>query len=102
MDVDLARQQWEQGNRRVEQARSRPDVYTHLLFQVEVVSAELRRRVGQTFSLDALAAAYDGADRWGLEVLDDARPDDAPPPDPATAVEAAFHLYARGAVDYAP
>jgi hypothetical protein len=102
VDLDLARQQWEQGNRRVEQARSTPELHAHLLAQVEVVSAELRRRVGQTFSLDALAAAYDGADRWGLEVLDDARAEDAPPPDPATAVEAAFHLYARGASDYVP
>ncbi len=102
MDLDLARQQWEQGNRRVEEARACPEVHAYLLTQVDVVTAELRRRVGQTFSLESLAAAYDGADRWALEVLDDARPEDGPPPDPATATEAAFHFYARGASDYAP
>ncbi len=102
MDVELARQQWEQGNRRVEEARSSPELHARLLAQVEVVTAELRRRVGQTFSLELLAGAYGDADRWALEALDDARPDDAPPPDAATAAEAAFHLYARGASDYAP
>lgn len=102
MDLELARQQWEQGNRRVEEARADPSLHARLLEQVDVVTGELRRRVGQTFTLEALAAAYVDADRWALEALDDARPDDAPPPDPATAAEAGFHVYARGATDYAP
>jgi hypothetical protein len=35
-------------------------------------------------------------------VLDDARAEDAPPPETATIADAAFHLYARGASDYVP
>ena len=75
MDVELARQHWQDGNRRVERARGddralRPARRA----QVELVVAELRRRVGQTFTLDELADAYDGADDWARELLDERRP----------------------------
>lgn len=98
----LARQQWEDGRRRIERARSDPAAYARLTAQVELVASELRRRVGQTFTLVELASAYDGADDWARDVLEDAREDDAPPPDTATVADAAFQLYARGASDYAP
>ena len=102
MDVQLARQQWEEGRRRIERARSDRDAYERLQAQVELVAGELRRRVGQTFTLEELARAYDRAEDWAREVLDDARDDDAPPPEAATIADAAFHLYAHGASDYAP
>jgi hypothetical protein len=102
VDVQLARQQWQEGRRRVERARSDPELYARLYAQVEVVAAELRRRVGQTFTLAQLAEAYDGADDWARAVLDDAREEDAPPPETATVADAAFDLYALGASDYAP
>ena len=63
---------------------------------------ELRRRIGQTFTLDELAEAYDGADGWVRDLLDDAEPDDAPVSEPGTITDAAFHHYARGALDYRP
>lgn len=102
MDVQLARQHWEEGRRRVEGARSDPAKYAALGEQVDFVAAELRRRVGLTYTLTDLANAYDRAEDWAREVLYDARDEDAPLPDTATAVDAAFHLYARGASDYAP
>jgi hypothetical protein len=102
VDVQLARQQWEEGRRRIERARSDRDAYERLQAQVELVAGELRRRVGQTFTLEELARAYDRAEDWAREVLDDARDDDAPPPEAATIADAAFHLYAHGASDYAP
>jgi hypothetical protein len=102
LDVVLARQQWEDGRRRIEQMRSDPVAYARLAAQVELVASELRRRVGQTFTLAELARAYDGADDWARDVLDDAREEDAPPPDTATIADAAFQLYARGASDYTP
>jgi hypothetical protein len=102
VEVEVARQQWQDGNRRLEEARANRDAYARLLAQVDIVVAELRRRVGQTFTLAELVHAYPGADHWARDVLDEARPDDAPPPETATAADAAFHLYARGATDYAP
>jgi hypothetical protein len=102
LDVQLARHQWEDGRRRIEQARSDPEAYARLTEQVELVAAELRRRVGLTYTLAELAQVYDRADDWARDVLDDARDEDAPPPDTATVADAAFHLYARGASDYTP
>jgi hypothetical protein len=102
VDVELVRQQWEEGTRRVEGARGDRQRYRALLRQVEVVTTELRRRVGQVFTLEELARAYRDSDRWARAVLDEAQQEGAPPPDAATAADAAFHEYARGAADYAP
>jgi hypothetical protein len=102
MDVELARQHWQDGNRRVEDARGDRRRYRELLTGVELVVDRLRQRVGQTFTLDELAHAYDGADDWVRELLDDASPDEPPPTEPGTIADAAFHAYARGAVDYRP
>jgi hypothetical protein len=99
--VEHARQEWEQGHRRLESLAGDARLYRHLLAQVEVVTTELRRRVGQTFTLAELADAYTQSDLWGLEAL--ARQSRAGALAHAATVEdAAFHLYSRGAVDYSP
>lgn len=103
MDVELARQQWQDGNRRIEDARGDNRRYVDLHQQVDVVVAGLRKRVGQVFTLGELADAYDGADEWARELLDDAAdPDASPAAEAGTVADAAFHVYARGAVDYRP
>jgi len=102
MELELARQQWQDGNRRVEGARGDAGRYRRLVGGVDVVVDALRQRVGQTFTLDELAAAYEGADDWVRELLDEADPDGSPPHEPGTVADAAFHAYARGAVDYRP
>ena len=100
--LEATRREWEDGNRRLEGAASDRSLYERLLADVELVLDELRRRVGQTFTLDELAGAYDEADRWVQEAL--AEGDAAPgwPARSATAQDAAFHRYSRGAVDYRP
>jgi hypothetical protein len=102
MDVDLARQQWEDGRRRVERARPESPELQRLAAGVELVVAELRRRLGQTFTLEQLADAYAEAGDWAADLLYDAREEGAPPPDTATVTDAAFQQYARGAIDYRP
>jgi hypothetical protein len=102
MDVELARQQWEDGRRRVERSQPGSREALRLAAEIDLVVAELRRRIGQTFTLDQLADVYDDAGEWARDVLYDARPEDAPPPDTATVTDAAFQLYARGAADYRP
>jgi hypothetical protein len=92
MDLELARQHWEDGNRRVQATRRDGSRYGKLLGDVEAVVADLRRRIGD---------AYDGADDWSRELLDDRFPD-AVPHEPGTVTDAAFHVYARGASDYRP
>jgi hypothetical protein len=102
MEVELARQQWQDGNRRVEDARGDARRYRRLVGGVEVVVDALRQRVGQTFTLEDLAAAYDGAEDWARDLLEEADPEGSPPHEPGTVTDAAFHAYARGAVDYRP
>ena len=79
MDVELARQQWQDGNRRVEDARADNRRYVDLSQQVDVVVAGLRKRVGQVFTLGELADAYEGADEWARELLEAAADPEAPP-----------------------
>jgi hypothetical protein len=103
MDVELARQQWQDGNRRVEDTRVDSRRYLDLSQQVDVVVAGLRKRVGQIFTLGELAEAYDGADEWARELLEAAAdPDEPPTAEAGTVADAAFHAYARGATDYRP
>jgi len=102
VDVQLARQHWEDGRRRIERARSDSASYARLNAQVELVANELRKRVGQTFTLEELAAVYDRADDWARDLLHDFRDEHAPPPETPTVTDAAFDRYARGARDYVP
>jgi hypothetical protein len=102
LDLELARQQWRDGNRRLEQARGDRQRYRQLAEGTDRVIDGLRRRLGSSFTLDELAAAYGGADDWVLELLEDADPEGGVPFEPGTVADAAFHAYARGAVDYRP
>ena len=93
--VEHARQQWEEGHRRLQSHSVDRALFLQLHSQVGVVVDELNRRVGQPFPLGELADSYYQADRWLYDVLGSAR-------DVALVQDAAFHLYARRAVDYAP
>jgi hypothetical protein len=103
MSVDgttLIRQEWEEGDRRLEAERSDRSRYERLLQQVEIITDELRRRVGQTYSLEELAAVYRDAERWAREVVEERAPSSGWPRDLALVLAAAFHAYQRGATDY--
>jgi hypothetical protein len=100
--VESARREWEAGHRRLlDAARDRPR-YERLLEQVAVVGDELRRRIGQTFTLSELADAYRAAERWSRDAVAERASVDARPGDLALVEDAAFHLYSRGATDYSP
>ena len=100
--VEHARQQWEDGHRRLESRARDHRVSERLYAQVESLTEELRRRVGQTFTLEQLAAVYSTAEPWSRDAAARGAPETARPEDLATVEDAAFHLYARGAVDYVP
>jgi hypothetical protein len=99
--VENARQQWEEGHRRLQEAASDPARYRLLISQVEVLTEELRRRLGQVFALRDLAEEYERAETWARDATAEMSPPGRPG-DLATAEDAAFHLYARAARDYAP
>ncbi|HEY5059773.1 MAG TPA: hypothetical protein VII51_12250 [Gaiellaceae bacterium] len=96
----LVRHEWEEGRRRLEAERDDKRRYDRLVAQVEVVSDELRKRVGQTYTLEQLAAAYADADRWARQALAEGAPAPGWPRDLVLVLDAAFHGYQRGAVDY--
>lgn len=100
--VEVARQQWDEGNRRLSNHAADPVRYGRLLDQVEAVTEELRRRIGETFTLEELAGVYATADRWAVEAVTARRTTAEWPRELALAQDAAFHRYARGATDYAP
>ncbi len=93
--VEHARQQWDEGHRRVQSYSTDRALFLQIHGQVGEVVAELNRRVGQTFTLAELADAYRQSDRWLYEIL-------GASPHLALAQDAAFYLFARGAVDYSP
>jgi hypothetical protein len=100
--LESTRHEWEEGNRRLQAAAGHRTLYERLLAEVNLVLEQLRRRVGQTFTLNDLASAYGDADRWVQEALIEAQPAPGWPARSTIAQDAAFHLYSRGALDYRP
>jgi hypothetical protein len=100
--LEIARHEWRAGTRKLEAAREEPTRYRQLHELHELVLDELRKRVGQTYALDELVAAYAESDRWGREVLDERSSVPGWPRDLTTVLAAAFDTYQRGAIDYEP
>ena len=63
---------------------------------------ELRRRIGGTFTLTELGAAYVSAEAWARLVVAERAPSPGWPKTLTVVIDAAFHLYSRGALDYEP
>ena len=100
--IDVARREWEDGYRRFEAASRDPVAGDRLSAQLEVVTGELRRRIGQTFTLEELVALYERAEAWVRDAVSEHAATPGWPRTLALVEDAAFHLYQRGAVDYTP
>lgn len=100
--VAVARHEWEEGSRRLEAARDDARRYRQLLELLDLVLDELRKRIGQTYTLGELASAYGDSERWAREVLEERASFPGWPRELTTALAAAFDAYQRGAVDYKP
>lgn len=100
-DLASARLEWERAYREFQDVTRDSAQSDRIRRQLDAVSDELRRRVGGTFTLRELADEYVVADHWARAVLEDNAI--AGWSRTLAVVEgAAFHLYARGAVDYTP
>lgn len=102
LEVDLARRQWEEGSRAFDDVSADPARQELLLLALEAVTDELRRRVGQTFTLHELALEYGRADDWVRTAVSEHARFPGWVRYLTTVQDAAFHLYARGASDYGP
>jgi hypothetical protein len=100
--TEVARQEWEEGSRRLEAARDEAQRYRQLLDLLELVLDELRKRIGQTYTLAELVGVYGESERWAREVLEERAEQPGWPRDLTLVVAAAFDAYQRGAIDYEP
>jgi hypothetical protein len=87
--------------RRVDELRGDGPALARAYRNIDLLIDELRRRVGRTFTLEQLADAYDRAEDWARDVLEE-RGAPGWPAQLTLVLDAAFGLYARGAIDYAP
>jgi hypothetical protein len=99
-DVESARRDWADGYRRLQGDAGAPAPVLHA--QVEAITEELRRRVGGIYTTAELARAYRDSERWAREAAAAATHAPGWERTLAVATDAAFHAYARGAVDYEP
>lgn len=101
-DIESARRDWDDGRRRLELASRDETQAARLRLQLDTIVAELRRRVGSTFTVAQLAAAYTGVDTWARQVIEESAPTPGWARSVAMVSDAAFHEYQRGALDYVP
>jgi hypothetical protein len=99
-DVESARRDWAEGYRRLQGDTG--DQAPVLRAQVNAIAEELRRRVGGIYTTAELARAYRDSERWAREAAAEATHLPGWERTLAVATDAAFHAYARGAVDYEP
>ena len=91
--------QWREGERRM--AGAPPQQRPALEAVVERIEAELRRRLGGTFTTDELAELYDRGTDWCLDVAIATAPGAPWTWDARLVGDAAFARYVREARDYA-
>ena len=96
----LLREEWGAGDRRLEAERGDRSRYGTLLRQIEIVTEELRKRIGQTYTVAELAASYRSAEGWAREAVQERAPSPGWPRDLALVLAAAYHAYQRRASDY--
>ena len=101
-DLESAKRDWEDAYRRLEEAARDPARAEQLRLQLGVVTDELRKRVGSSFTLRDLVTEYRDADSWAWGAVSERAPAPGWLRTVSVVEGAAFHLYARGAVDYAP
>ena len=102
MPAESSRQEWEEGYRRIQAERDDRRRYRALMADVDSVRDDLRRRVGQTFTIAELAATYQRADAWVHDAVSEHAATPGWPRYVAMVEDAAFYLYQRGAADYVP
>jgi hypothetical protein len=96
---ESAREQWEAGLRRLEEAY--PEQVLTLERVTHEVHNELRRRLGGHFTLDELVDLYDEGTGWCTDLAVEVAPDEPFAWDARVVADAAFGRYARAAADYA-
>jgi hypothetical protein len=99
VSFETAFPQWQEGVRRLAEA---PPEQRRMLERVtRAIEAELRRRLGGSFTTDELADLYDEGTAWATDLAVVTAPEDPYAWDARTVADAAFARYLRSASDYA-
>jgi hypothetical protein len=96
---ETALDQWREGERRL--AGAPPEQRAALERVTRRIEAELRRRLGGSFTVDELAELYDRGTGWVTDLAVDAAPEEPYAWDARVVADAAFARYLRSAVDFA-
>ncbi len=96
---EIVAQEWKQGERRA--AELPPERRATVDRVVAELVAELRRRLGGTFTVDELVDLYDRGTSWCMDIAFSIAPGAPWAWDPRTTADAAFARYVREAQDYA-
>jgi hypothetical protein len=91
--------QWREGERRL--AGAPPHQRPALEAVVDHIVAELRRRLGGTFTTEELTELYESGTDWCTDLAAIVAPDEPWAWDARTVADAAFLRYLRDARDYA-
>jgi hypothetical protein len=97
--LDNAIQQWREGERRLAAAPAEDRAPLERI--VDVLLAELRRRLGGRFTAEELAELYGRGTSWCLQLAMQLAPEDPWAWDSRIVVDAAFARYLREAADFA-
>ncbi|MGL6278924.1 MAG: hypothetical protein ACRC50_05135 [Gaiella sp.] len=97
-----ARSDWASGHRAFLAAAQEGVTADRLHAQLEVLTDELRRRVGGTYTLDELVTAYGRSEDWARVALGEHAAGTGWERTLTISLDAAFHLYSRGAQDFVP
>ena len=99
VSFETAIYQWQQGERRLQ---AEPAERARLLERVtDALVAELRRRLGGSFSTEELVELYERGTSWCLQLAMKIAPEDPWAWEAGLVVDAAFRRYLREAADYA-
>ncbi len=90
---------WREGQRRLE--RAEPPMVVAQERVTEAIVAELRRRLGGSFTTDELIELYERGTDWCLDLAAKVAPDAPWAWDTRLVADAAFARYVREASDYA-
>jgi hypothetical protein len=101
-DVASARRDWEDAYRQLQVEMRDPARADPLRRQVEILTDELRKRLGSIYTIRELAAEYRRAEAWARDAVSEHAAAPGWPRTLSLVEGAAFHRYARGAVDYQP
>lgn len=101
-EIVSAREDWREGHRRFVEAAAAPSRAEPLHAQLEVVTEELRRRIGGRYTLRELVTCYATSDPWARHAVSERAASAGWQRSLADVTDAAFHLASRTATDFVP